>query len=119
MQFQKTWNEAAMLGEMGEMKPGWIPGLGDVVMENLADAKVCEANGSKTDYASGRLPGLSRGIAQAKTDRGFTSCRILPWSSVVTGRLQTEPSGQATVCAKIRTCHCPTPRQYFGETVGQ
>lgn len=74
-----------MMGEMGEMKPGWTPGLGDVVMENLTDAKVFEANGSKTDYASGRLQGLSRGIAQAKTDCGFTSCRILPWSSVVTG----------------------------------
>lgn len=74
-----------MMGEMGEMKPGWTPGLGDVVMENLADAKVFEANGS-FNYVSGRLPGLSRGIAQAKTDRGSTSCRILPWSSVVTGK---------------------------------
>ena len=75
-----------MVDEMGEMMLVWTPGLGDVVMENLADAKGFEANGSKTDYASGRLPGLSRGIAEANTNHGFTSCRILPWSSAVTGK---------------------------------
>lgn len=40
------------------------PWAGDIVMENLADAKVFEANGSKTDYASGSCLGLSRGIAR-------------------------------------------------------
>ena len=51
-----------MVGEMGEIMLEWTPGLGEVVMENLADAKVFEANGSKTAYASGRLPGLSRAL---------------------------------------------------------
>ena len=59
------------MDEIGGMMLEWTPGLGDVVMENLADAKVFEANGSKTDYASGRFPGLSRSIAEANTDHGW------------------------------------------------